>query len=130
MTLHAISNGSEICCTCIKLGRIAKSTMPPHCSYLTVLLLITASYKSVSTSNVSCDCHGTNGEAQKTIYIAFMTAFNGSFVSSGTIPAVDLAIERINNDSTLLQKYKIDYTMAIDTEVRSIYMYHATVILL
>ena len=95
--------------------------MTAHCVRYIVLFLI-AGYKPVTTdtsqSNISCASDVKNpGDVQKTIYFAFMTTFSGSFVSSGTIPAVDLAIERVNNDSLLLQKYKLDYTMAVDTKV-------------
>ena len=94
--------------------------MSPSCSFLAILLLISTCYKkSVCSTNTSlCSGDGTIEGPPKTLYFAFMTAFSGSFVSSGTIPAVDLAVERVNNDSLLLQNYKLHYNMAIDTEVR------------
>ena len=90
-------------------------------AHLVVLVLFIAGYKPVTATgdwNSSCD-FGKNENVRKTIHFAFMTTFSGSFVSSGTIPAVDLAIERVNNDSSLLQNYELNYTMAIDTKVRS-----------
>ena len=93
----------------------AKVTM--SLAYLVVVLLV-AGHKPVTATgdwNISCDFK--DGDMRKTLYFAFMTTFSGSFVSSGTIPAVDLAIERINNDSSILQNYKLNCTEPIDTKV-------------
>lgn len=48
-----------------------------------------------------------------TIYFAYITALSGEFVTSGTIPAVELALEKINDRQDLLP----GYTLAIDGDV-------------
>ena len=73
--------------------------------------------KALSQSIQNCS-NTTVSEPNKMIYIAFMTAFSGSFVSSGAIPAVDLAIERVNQNSSLLKGYVLNYTRIVDTKAR------------
>ena len=58
-------------------------------------------------------------EDSKLIYIAFMTTSSGSFVSSGAIPAVELAIERVNNDSSILLGYHLTYSKIFNLTVRT-----------
>ena len=41
------------------------------------------------------------------LYIAFITSFGGQYVSSGTVPAVEMALEEINNRSDVLPNYKL-----------------------
>ena len=91
------------------------------CNWARLVFLFTAicscNLVCATQSNGSCDGTTDDGGELKPIYIAFMTAFSGSFVSSGTIPAVQLAIERVNNDSTLLRGYRLNYTTVYDTQV-------------
>ena len=73
--------------------------------------------RALSQSIQNCS-NATVSEPNEMIYIAFMTAFSGSFVSSGAIPAVDLAIERVNQNSSLLKGYVLNYTRIVDTKAR------------
>ena len=41
------------------------------------------------------------------LYIAFITSFGGQYVSSGTVPAVEIALEEINNRADVLPNYKL-----------------------
>ena len=50
------------------------------------------------------------------LYIALMMSFGGDFVSSGAIPGVQLAINQINSDPSILPGYTLHYTL-LDTQV-------------
>ena len=61
---------------------------------------------------------------QKTgIHFPYITAKTGSFVSSGGIPAVDLALEQINNRTDILPNYNLSYTTILDSKVTEIHEY-------
>ena len=46
--------------------------------------------------------------ANKTeLYIAFITSYGKQYNSSGTVPALELALEEINNSSEVLRDYKL-----------------------
>ena len=74
-----------------------------------VLTLLISTMLHFSFSQNSSACH-PNASDTDMLHIAFFTAVSGSFVSSGAIPAVDLAIELINNNTSLLQGYTLNYT--------------------
>ena len=62
-----------------------------------------------------CDC----GSGEKiSLNFSYITTKTGSFVSSGGIPAVDLALEQINNRTDILPNYTLNYTTILDSEVR------------
>ena len=62
-----------------------------------------------------CDC----GSGEKiSLYFSYITTKTGIFVSSGGIPAVDLALEQINNRTDILPNYTLDYTTILDSQVR------------
>ena len=64
-----------------------------------------------NTSNSTCAVCIPEGETSpRPLYIAFFTSFGGAYVSSGAIPAVELALELINNSSTILPGYSLNYT--------------------
>lgn len=50
------------------------------------------------------------------LYLAYMTTFVGDFVASGAIPGVQLALDQINDDPTILPGYRLHYVLK-DTEV-------------
>jgi len=52
----------------------------------------------------------------KSVYFALMMSFGGNFKSSGTIPGVQAALDRINSDPTMLPGYKLHYTLT-DSQV-------------
>jgi hypothetical protein len=45
------------------------------------------------------------------LYIALMMSFGGDYVSSGAIPGVQVAIDEINNDSSILPGYTLHYIL-------------------
>ena len=51
------------------------------------------------------------------LYIALMMSFGGDFMSSGAIPGIQVAIDEINNDSSMLRGYTLHYTL-MATRVR------------
>ena len=56
----------------------------------------------------------------RSIFFALMMSFGGNFNSSGTIPGVQSALDRINSDPTLLPGYKLHYTLT-DSQVRAVH---------
>ena len=53
------------------------------------------------------------------LHFSYITTKTGSFVISGAIPAVDLALEQINNSTEILPNYTLSYTTILDSEVDS-----------
>ena len=61
-----------------------------------------------------------------TIYFGHITSFGESgFNSSGAIPAVDLAVQHINNNTSILPGYKLMSTPVMDSGVSCIIIYGA-----
>ena len=61
-----------------------------------------------------CDC----GSGEKiSLSFSYITTKTGSFVVSGGIPVVDLALEQINNRTDILPNYTLSYTNILDSEV-------------
>ena len=54
------------------------------------------------------------------IHFSYITAKSGEFLSSGAIPAVDLALEQINNRTDILPNYTLSYTTILDSKVPSL----------
>ena len=50
---------------------------------------------------------------------SYVTSKTGGFVSSGSIPVVDLALEQINNRTDILSNYALNYTAILDSKVSS-----------
>ena len=51
------------------------------------------------------------------LHFSYITAKSGGFLSSGGIPAVDLALEQINNRTDILSNYTLNYTTILDSKV-------------
>ena len=51
------------------------------------------------------------------LYVALFMSFQGSFISSGAIPGIQVALDQINNDSRILPGYTLHYTL-MDSKVR------------
>ena len=48
--------------------------------------------------------------SSRTIYLARITAYGGSYNASGMVPAEDLAIEHINNHRSILPGYTLAFS--------------------
>ena len=57
------------------------------------------------------------------LYFALMQSFGGGFNGSGVIGGVEVALDQINDDPTLLPGYTLHYTLT-DSQVRSLYSVH------
>ena len=44
------------------------------------------------------------------LYFSFITAHSQQYTALGAVPAIELALQRINNDSTILPGYNLSYT--------------------
>ncbi len=55
----------------------------------------------------------------KPLYIAFITAHSEQYTALGAVPAVDLALERINSDPTLLPGYNLSYASDVGNSLVS-----------
>ena len=58
-----------------------------------------------------------SADAKTNLYFSFITTMTGDFVASGAIPAVDLALEQINNRTDILPNYTLNYTTILDSKV-------------
>ena len=45
------------------------------------------------------------------LYIALLVSFGGDYDGRGVIPGVQMAIDQINSDSTMLPGYKLHYIL-------------------
>ena len=62
------------------------------------------------------DPSGETSVELKSLYFALMMSFGGDYRSSGTIPGVQVALDQINKDPTLLPGYQLHYTLT-DSQV-------------
>ena len=62
------------------------------------------------------DPSGETSLELKSLYFALMMSFGGDFRTSGTIPGVQVALDQINSDPTLLPGYQLHYTLT-DSQV-------------
>ena len=97
-----------------------------------LLLLLLQCLGNVQTieavnNNSTCALCIQPGEVSlRSLYIAFFTSFGGDFLSSGVIPAVDLALELINENTSILQGYSLNYTRIYRIQVSlSMHMYRS-----
>ena len=84
-------------------------------AFTAVLLLLLQASISAETSDV----------AEEPLYFMFVSSTSSVFNSSGTAPAVDLALEKINGGSSLLSGYTLRYPMPLDSKVSSGVRLHA-----
>ena len=60
----------------------------------------------------------SNSTKQQDIYFVFMQSVTGlAFNASGTIPAIQIALDLINNDTSILNGYTLHYVLG-DSQVR------------
>ena len=84
------------------------------------LLYLDMSYKTVSILYLLCVCVTGNSLEKIPLNFSYITTISGGatgFVSSGSIPVVDLALEQINNSTDILSNYTLEYTTILDNNV-------------
>ena len=59
----------------------------------------------------------TSGAEKTVLHFSYITTKSGGFVSSGSIPMVDFALEQINNRTDILPNYTLNYTNILDSNV-------------
>ena len=59
---------------------------------------------------------GEDANGTLPLYIAFLISFGGDYTSSGAIPGVQVALDQINADPSILPGYTLHYTLR-DTSV-------------
>ena len=60
---------------------------------------------------------GNTPQEKIPLSFSYITTKTGGFVSSGSIPVVDLALEQINNRTDILSNYTLNYTVILDSKV-------------
>ena len=73
-------------------------------------------YPDINTTQDLTNCSRSGNETCP-LYIALMMASDGDYISSGVIPGVQLALDQINSDPTVLPGYTLHYTL-LPTRVR------------
>ena len=61
--------------------------------------------------------HGQSNDNSISLYFSYITTKTGVYQVAGAIPAVDLALEQINNSSSVLPNYILEYTDILDSMV-------------
>lgn len=69
-----------------------------------VLLLLTVQWQTAASQTTQ-------------LYFMYVTSKSSVFNSSGTVAAVDMALETINADPNLLPGYQLNYPELLDSEV-------------
>ena len=72
------------------------------------------------------DPSGETSVGIKSLYFALMMSFGGNFRSSGAIPGVQVALDQINSDPTLLPGYQLHYTLT-DSQVCASYVVYSQI---
>ena len=65
-------------------------------------------FVDISQDQLTCSV-AANGTCP--LYFALLMSFGGEYDSSGVIPGVQLALDQINNDPTMLPGYSLHYTL-------------------
>ena len=65
-------------------------------------------------------------EKRSELKFSYITSKSVGFVSAGGIPAVDLALELINNRTDVLPNHTLSYTNVLDSQVSEIWNYNVS----
>ena len=72
---------------------------------------------SLQLSLFSMYVKGNTPQEKILLNFSYITTKTGGFVSSGSIPVVDLALEQINSRTDILSNYTLNYTAILDSKV-------------
>lgn len=67
-------------------------------------------YPEIAGPLPDCDQRNASGETCP-LFIAFTVSFGGSYKTSGALVGLQIALDEINNDSTILPGYTLHYTL-------------------
>lgn len=71
---------------------------------------------NISKDQLSCTPNSALNETCP-LYVALLMSFGGSYISSGVIPGIQLALDQINANARMLPGYTLHYTL-MDSQVR------------
>ena len=86
---------------------------------LLAILFASIGVAQSSARQVYPPVNSRNNETES-LYIALMMSFGGDYTSSGAIPGVQVALDQINADPSILPGYTLHYTLR-DSQVGDIY---------
>ena len=82
---------------------VSRSAQEPLCNSTTEIYDSTTPYLQVYPEPV---------DRNKTpLYFALVLSFGGQYLSSGSIPGVQVALDQINRDASILPGYELRYTL-------------------
>ena len=118
--------GAALALSQASLNRLSSSYVEDQAKYTSkamsvtpIAVLFPVSMWMSLLSQTAFQCAGVNSGTQKDLTFMFITSFGRfGFNSSGTFPAVDIALEMINSRSDILQGYNLVYDGVVrDSEV-------------
>lgn len=73
-------------------------------------------YKDIyPPANISVDQQACTPDAASNrtcpLYVALLMSFGGAYTSSGVVPAIQVALDQINSDPSMLPGYTLHYTL-------------------
>ena len=89
-------------------------------SIVVIIVAVICIECSVTQSGDSMSLDRPSNDEKIPLNFSYITTISGGvtgFVSSGSIPVVDLALEQINNRIDVLSNYTLNYTAILDSKV-------------
>lgn len=80
-------------------------------------LLAALAFTIIASRTVGVAGQSQDGEASTELTFMFITSKHDLFNSSGSRAAVDMALERINQDTTLISGYRLSRTEELNSNV-------------
>ena len=85
-------------------------------SFIALLLTLTNTQMDAPYLQIYPPVNDTDNRTD--LYFALMLSFRGDFVSIGALPGVQIALDYINNEPSILPGYSLHYTLT-DSQVWS-----------
>jgi hypothetical protein len=95
------------------------SELAMDCTLLLLLLLVSQSglLASAGVYNLEDPYPPEDSDSRVPLYFSLIQSFSGQYISSYSLPGLQLALDLINEDETLLPGYSLHFVIT-DTEVR------------
>ena len=68
-------------------------------------------------------CGDRRAASTNDLYFSFITSNSGGFASGGSVPAIDIALQQIAMNGSILPDYSLNYTLQ-DSEVCNVIIKH------